>query len=269
MKNCSNPIQLFSLADALIDGLKAELFLTPKPGLVDLRNSGSHSDLSLTTMARSVTLMRVYFKELCASLLAPSGGEDPVHIGQRAERRMFDALATNCHKGGIFLCGLLLIAASRCDMRCPEVMQEQVGQAAAEIFADRRRLQGSHGDRVRKSHPQSGIVTEALEGLPGLFERALPRMLERPGDVRGIFMALAELMIYVDDSTTRHRGGDAGIVRLREAGEELKHCLLKEADHVALLCRQDAEFRENNLTMGGVADLLGAALGYAGYLQKI
>ncbi len=269
MKNCSNPIQLFSLADALVEGLKAELFLTPKPGLVDLCNTGSHKDLSLLTMARSITLMRVYFKELCAALLTPSGGQDPVAIGQAAEQRMFAALATNCHKGGIFLCGLVLIGASRCDMRSPEVLRGQVARAAEEIFSDRERLRGSHGDLVRKDHPSSGIVTEALNGLPGLFDCVLPQILQYPSDIRGVFMAMAELMLYVDDSTTRHRCGDAGMDILRAAGKELKQCLLADQDHIHLLTRLDCEFRQQNLTMGGVADLLGVGLGYAAYLQKL
>ncbi len=268
MKNCSNPIQLLSLADALIDGLKAELFLTPKPGLVDLRNNGSHPDLSLATMARSIALMRVYFKELCAALLSPSRRPDPVEIGQRAERRMFDALGTNCHKGGIFLCGLLLIAASRCDMRNPEAMRLEIGRAAEEIFADRDRLKGSHGDRIRRRHPQSGIVAEALAGLPGLFDRVLPCLLKERPDGRGMFMAMAELMLYVDDSTTRHRCGDQGLAILRDSGDRLKRCLLEDGDHIGLLIDLDERFQQANLTMGGVADLLGVGLGYAAYLQS-
>ena len=269
MKNCSNPIQLFSLADALIDGLKAELFLTPKPGLVDLCNNGSHTDLSLVTMARSVALMRLYFNELCATLVSPSRGDDPVVIGQRAEKRMFDALETNCHKGGIFLCGLVLIAASRCDLRHPDAMRLHIGAAAAEIFSDRERLRGSHGDRIRQQYPKSGIVAEALNGLPGLFELVLPSLMERPGDVRGVFMALAELMLYVDDSTTRHRCGDKGIDMLRLAGAELKQCLLTGGDYIGLLARLDRKFIQQHLTMGGVADLLGVGLGYASYLQQL
>jgi len=268
LKNCSNPLQLFSLADALIDGLKAELFLTPKPGLVDLRNNGSHPDLSVTTMARSIALMRVYFNEICAALLSPSSRPDPVVIGQRAERRMFDALGTNCHKGGIFLCGLLLIAASRCDMRNTEVMRREIGRAAAEIFADRERLQGSNGDRIRRQYPKSGIVAEALAGLPALFDRVLPSLTTWCEDGRGIFMAMAELMLYVDDSTSRHRCGDAGMALLRDSGAQLKRCLLEDGDHIALLIELDVRFQQTNLTMGGVADLLGVGLGYAAYLRN-
>ena len=268
MKNCSNPIQLLSLADALIDGLKAELFLTPKPGLVDLCNTGSHRDLTLLTMARSINLMRVYFKELTAGLLSPNGHCNPVNIGQQAEQRMFDQLATNCHKGGIFLCGLMLIAASRCDMKRPDSLQQQMAGAAAEIFTDQGRFKGSHGDLVRKEHPKSGIVSEALNGLPGVFEHVLPHVIARPGDIRGIFRAMAELMLYVDDSTTRHRGGDRGIAMLRAAGADLKMAITSGGDYIDLLIQMDSQFKRENLTMGGVADLLGIGLGYASYLQQ-
>jgi triphosphoribosyl-dephospho-CoA synthetase len=144
-----------------------------------------------------------------------------------------------------------------------------VSRAAEEIFSDRERLHGSHGDLVRKEHPRSGIVTEALDGLPGLFDCVLPHTMRYPDDIRGVFMAMAELMLYVDDSTTRHRCGDIGIDILRAAGKELKQCLLAGNDYIGLLTRLDGEFRQQNLTMGGVADLLGVGLGYAAYLQQL
>ncbi len=266
MKNCSNPLQLLELTDALIDGLKAELFLTPKPGLVDLRNSGSHSDLSLEVMARSISLMRIYLRELAAALVSPSRRPDPVAIGQKAERRMYDTLQTNCHRGGIFLCGLLVMAASRCDMRKPELLQRQIAICAAELFADRERLKGSHGDDVRRNNPRSGIVAESLAGLPGLFELVLPYVDGDLNNTRGIFRALAELMLGVDDSTSRHRCGERGISMLRAGGAELKACLLKGHDPVPLLIEMDTTFKQHNMTMGGVADLLGAGLGYASFL---
>ena len=40
------------VAAALADGVKAELYLTPKPGLVDLHDCGSHDDLSLVVVER-------------------------------------------------------------------------------------------------------------------------------------------------------------------------------------------------------------------------
>ena len=256
------------MAESLIDGLKAELYLTPKPGLVDLRNNGSHPDLSLLLMARSIVLLRQYLRELCAALAAPSGSGDPVLIGQRAERRMLQERGTNCHRGGIFLTGLLLMAAARCDLRNPVALQAAVKMTAGEFFARRPQPPCSHGETVRKQHPQAGIVAEALGGLPGVFDIVLPA-LDQGGlhNGRGFYLALAELMLRVDDSTARHRCGDSGIAYLQQSGLQLRRCLVAGHDPVPLLRQMDAAFRQRNLTMGGVADLLGVGLGYAAYLR--
>src|SRR5512138_1994436 len=46
------------LALALADGLWHELVLTPKPGLVDLEDSGSHPDLTFDLMVQSIGSVR-------------------------------------------------------------------------------------------------------------------------------------------------------------------------------------------------------------------
>ena len=45
------------LADGLARGAALELYLTPKPGLVDLADCGSHPDLSLAVMERSIRIV--------------------------------------------------------------------------------------------------------------------------------------------------------------------------------------------------------------------
>ncbi len=41
-----------------------EAFLAPKPGLVDRRSSGSHSDMDLTLMERSAQCLEPFFLEM-------------------------------------------------------------------------------------------------------------------------------------------------------------------------------------------------------------
>jgi len=65
------------LASALVVGARVELALTPKPGLVDREDNGSHPDLSFDAMARSVDLLPAYFEEL----LTLGTGLKPVGTG--------------------------------------------------------------------------------------------------------------------------------------------------------------------------------------------
>ena len=52
------------LSELAWQSLIAEAELTPKPGLVDGRGSGSHSDLSLELMRRSADAIAPYFTRM-------------------------------------------------------------------------------------------------------------------------------------------------------------------------------------------------------------
>ncbi len=94
-------------AEALTAGARIELELTPKPGLVDRRDNGSHPDLSFELMSRSIELLPQDYDEL---LRCGTDLQACVQAGKRAERRMLEAIGTNAHRGYIFLSGLVLLA---------------------------------------------------------------------------------------------------------------------------------------------------------------
>lgn len=145
------------LADALVRGARAELDLTPKPGLVDRQDSGSHPDLDHARMGRSIDLLPRYYEELITlrtgagfptsqargaglppgstgtpregstgiprtgSVVTPKGASSLpacVDCGRRAEARMIEAIGANAHRGYIFLSGLVLLAV--CDLACED-----------------------------------------------------------------------------------------------------------------------------------------------------
>ena len=61
-----------TMGRALIAGARAELDLTPKPGLVDGHDNGSHPDLTYDLMRRSIDLLPEYFDELVAIACTPA-----------------------------------------------------------------------------------------------------------------------------------------------------------------------------------------------------
>jgi triphosphoribosyl-dephospho-CoA synthase len=82
------------------------------------------------------------------------------------------------------------------------------------------------------------------------------------------FFMLSRLMQTVEDTTALHRCGRAGLAQLQRDGRLLEAMLTEGFDPVPLLTKLNVEYRALNLTMGGVADLLGLALGclsYEGY----
>jgi len=101
------------LASLARQALVAEAQLTPKPGLVDRRGSGSHTDLPLEIKIRSAAAIEPFFLHMAAT--SASAGVDAAlravlaAIGREAESAMFNATGgTNSHKGAIWILGLLI-----------------------------------------------------------------------------------------------------------------------------------------------------------------
>jgi triphosphoribosyl-dephospho-CoA synthase len=268
--NCSPLSQAERLAVSLITGLRAELFLTPKPGLVDLLDNGSHPDLSLAKMTASIDLVADYFADLLALLAAGAATTELVGVGRLAEERMLRVLGTNTHKGAIFLGGLLLVARLRA-AEAAQPLQPAVAAVAREVLT-LSPPSATHGETVRRAFRRGGIVAEARGGLPSLFGVALPAWhkglrIGRDPQKASFFM-LSRLMQTVEDTTALHRCGRAGLVQLQRDGRLLEAMLTEGFDPAPLLTALNAEYRKMNLTMGGVADLLGVAFGclaYEGY----
>src|ERR1700677_3029823 len=95
--------------------LIAEAELTPKPGLVDRRGSGAHSDLSLAIMRCSALTIEPYLFEM-ALISVGNYSSQPLReqlavIGREAEHAMLKATSgSNAHKGAIWILGLLASA---------------------------------------------------------------------------------------------------------------------------------------------------------------
>jgi triphosphoribosyl-dephospho-CoA synthase len=100
--------------------LIAEAELTPKPGLVDRRGSGAHTDLSLALMRRSAFAIEPFIRLMAFQSMneppSPRLRETLAATGRAAERAMLDATnGSNTHKGAIWTLGLLAAAAASRD----------------------------------------------------------------------------------------------------------------------------------------------------------
>jgi holo-ACP synthase CitX len=283
------------LAGALVRGARIELELTPKPGLVDRADNGSHPDLSLDLMSRSIDLLPEYYEELLrraasgpgdtssrgAELAPPppldaKGDASPfsrplsdevlrqcVVAGRRAERRMLEVVGSNAHRGYIFLSGLVLLAfadpAADIAPATPAV-RARIADVARRIARLQRGEGPTHGAGARRRHGVGGILGEALNGLPSIFAHGLPA-LERaearfgPGDAAR-HAAMATLMTVVEDTTALHRCGADGLERLRADGHRILAAIDEGAGYLGLLADLNTQYRRLGLTMGGVADCL-------------
>lgn len=106
------------LADAAEDALFDEVSATPKPGLVDCLDSGSHRDMCRDTFLDSAAAIVPFIRRMAwEGMGCPPDERDRLFsrlrpLGEAAERAMFNAAnGANTHKGIIFSMGLLAAAA--------------------------------------------------------------------------------------------------------------------------------------------------------------
>ena len=262
--NFSRHSELDHLARALARGASMELYLTPKPGLVDRLDNGSHPDLSVSVMEHSIGIVAEYLKEIVISLKSDEPFSCQKALAIKAEQRLYDELGTNTHKGYLFLSGMLLIAHHQAATSA----EEQVRNALSSISSAFFRTSGeknTHGEKARRKFNTGGIVRESIDGFPSLFEEALPafrKALEKHRCVTtASFAMMARLMQTVDDTTTLHRAGPSGLEKVRQDGRVLEALIAGGSEFIPYLEELNREYRRLNITIGGVADMVGIAFG--------
>ena len=106
-------MQAQRLGAAAVRALYVELVLEPKPGLVSLRDAGSHRDMNATTFVRSLFALRHYFPRIAHAGMTGAPFEVLEELGVRAETRMLAVTAASTrHRGAVFCLGLLCAAAA-------------------------------------------------------------------------------------------------------------------------------------------------------------
>jgi triphosphoribosyl-dephospho-CoA synthase len=203
------------LAELAWQSLIAEAELTPKPGLVDGRGPGSHSDLSLDLMRKSADAIAPYFTRMAlesAEVPIDAGLRAVVaRIGREAEAAMLRATSgSNAHKGAIWVLGLLVCAASLSEDSRPEFAAETAGSLAR--LPDRARPRAvSHGDVVLERYGATGARGEAYANFPHVVKIGLPalKVARKSGRTErdSRLAALLAIMSDLDDTCVLFRGG--------------------------------------------------------------
>ena len=251
--------------------LIAEAELTPKPGLVDRRGAGAHTDLSLDIMRCSAIAIEPYFIQMArvsrGAQPSQSLRERLALIGRQAERAMLDATGgSNSHKGAIWALGLLVAALAMNDNDAVTASAVATTAKAIALFEDRAtpRLV-SHGDAVAKRYGVAGARGEALCGFPHVVDvglRALRRK-RRSGTTEQVARldALLSIMSSLDDTCLLYRGGRTALAAAKEGAAAVEAAggtgttLGREQ-----LWQLDRRLLELNASPGGSADLLAATL---------
>jgi triphosphoribosyl-dephospho-CoA synthase len=257
------------LASLARRALIAEVELTPKPGLVDLRGSGSHTDLSLDLMRKSAEVLEPHFKSMADVSMQFSLGrslrEELGRIGRNAEHAMYGRTGgINTHKGAIWLIGLLVAAAAHAGDTPPS--QITTTAATISLIPDRARPNlVTHGVIVENRYGTRGARAEANDGFPHVTEIGLPTLRAARGKGRSerasSLCALLAIMTTLDDTCVLYRSGaegaafvQAGALAVLSAGGP------ETPEGDAALLQLDQDLIDRNISPGGSADLLAATL---------
>lgn len=271
------------IAAIAVQSLLQEVDVTPKPGLVDRRNTGSHRDMDRHTFALSARALEPYFRE-CVRIGQETAGQSPEETfallrqaGRAAEDAMFRATkGVNTHKGAIFILGLLCGSLGRLwqpDAPVAETREilEEAGLLGTICLT--RDLSGitplpeTVGSRLYRELGISGVRGEAAGGFPSVGALALPVyracLAEGRRENDAGVITLLHLIAEVEDTTLYSRGGTQGAAWAKAAAAALLPRPETEA-----VCRLDDAFIQRNLSAGGCADLLAATI-FLHALEKV
>jgi triphosphoribosyl-dephospho-CoA synthase len=258
------------LADIAVWSLIEEANLTPKPALVDARDSGAHCDMDLEMLQRSAISLWPTFTAIAGEAWQATESiylrEKLSELGREGELGMLRATdGVNTHRGAIWTLGLLCAGAA---MLPDGKSAENICARASRIA----RLPGSYSSRV-KSHGQeacqrfgvSGARGEAESGFRHIIEIGLPML--RSSRLKGLaekfarLNALVAIMKDLDDTCLLHRGGLTAL-SLAKAGAKtiLQLGGTSTADGVRALYDLDRVLLDLNASPGGSADLLAGVL---------
>lgn len=267
--------QANAVGGLVCQALLKEVELTPKPGLVDCLNNGSHRDMDRAAFYASVEAIAPWFptfyrigaftRELAPEVLL----ERLRPAGLACEDAMLRATGNvNTHKGSIFSMGILCGAVGRLsrgeDLPGRERLCEEVARICSRLVeAELLRIHEpkTAGERLFQAYGLTGIRGEAASGFQTVRCHGLPafkRILTRGGgEEEALHEALLHLLAVNHDTNLVHRGGIAGLAHVQaQARNLIKAGGVASPRFEASMLGFDSDLTERNLSPGGSADLL-------------
>jgi len=274
MENSVPEYEAELVASLAVKALLCEVYITPKPGLVDRSNNGSHSDMDMLSFAGSAAALHSYFKK---AYLCGNSFEKLRNAGLDAEESMFfETRGVNTHKGAIFTMGIVCDATALameegktdCDTilgKCAQLSSGIVKRDLSGLSLEQCR---TAGQRLFVEHGLSGIRGEMENGLPAVRNHGFP-VLEKllsegkTWDQAGS-NALLAILANITDTNMVSRGG---LERARQASAEAGKLVSEGFVPLEKTEELDRKYRRENLSPGGAADLL-AVCCYLHFLKE-
>ena len=251
------------LAGMAYDSLLGELYTTPKPGLVDMDNCGSHTDMDVPLFEKSAEALLPYFEDAAGLGMESCGMAALRERGIAAEKEMFAATGgVNTHKGLIYSMGLLLAGMGRCLSEGGSCIGHAAALAREDAGAQLKMAFDApvtNGGAVYRSYGAKGATGEAAAGFPDALY-CLERLLHyrERGCGNPAALALCDCMASLEDTNLLHRGGCEGLEYVRTEAARISELPVSEREDA--LRGFDSGMTARRLSPGGSADMLALAL---------
>lgn len=240
-----------------------EVHLTPKPGLVDKKDNGSHEDMDIKTFYKSIKAISLYFDKFI--YIGFKENDIFLHLrkmGQECEEKMFQATnSINTHKGLIFsfaiilgACGFLIKQNQKINVVNLQKTIKFICQNLVQNDLSKNPKQ-SAGQRYYALSKNAGIRSEAQSGYESIFQKALPFYQEYkkiyPQNT-ALKYTLVFIMTFLEDTSIFNRGG---LLAMNYTKNEAKNILNAKNLNQALN-DLNQKFITKHISPGGSADIL-------------
>lgn len=288
-KNISQDNYVRILSNIARFSLECELSTSPKPGLVDRFNNGSHLGMNYNLLLVSIDCIIPFLEMEYRACFDYKNKNDLFKkmkkIGILAEKKMLEITkGVNTHKGAFFSLATIGCAISYCIAKEENISIHNIQQFVKE-FGDWSKFNNminlSNGNHVRINIGDYGIYSELLSGYSSVFLRcnkylnlfkenteiinSLTKLINTYSFDKDLFTYKIEpiclrimctLLSCVNDSNIIYRGGLTSLYEMHDRftyidSMNYSDVLLKE-----ILINEDKKFTTMNLSPGGVANLL-------------
>lgn len=262
------------------NALREEVYTTPKPGLVDLHDTGAHRDMDVYTFEKSARALGPYFSEMAVAGYLEDGPPERVfreirRIGIMAEKAMFRATGgVNTHKGAVFTLGILSAAAGYCFREYGDFETRQILRTAGKMTCSvleeefqsmKMRKPETAGERLYKLYGERGVRGEAQKGFPVISRYGYPMMKNcfTAGEDRNrtYLNVLLYIMTELNDTNILARGTWDDLRWLkRKSAAVMKDGGAFSQEGYRRIVKMNEECISRNISPGGAADMLAAVI---------
>ncbi len=272
-----------TLTSAATQALLYEVSLSPKPGLVDRFGSGSHTDMDFFTFVNSTSTLAPYWRKIVHLAYRRLNDIDQETqelriIGIAMERAMMQATQqVNTQRGAIYILGYLVYVVAQLKSENRTLSSDNIRAGIQRLHKDSLKdpltqssSPTSPGQKVIAHYGKNlggGIRKEMSEGIPCLFEEALP-YLEENITAEELFhnskkaqnvlqKCLLKIISVNQDTNILHRSKPDTLRELQELSKKTFKENVNFNEKLAKIC----DFCQvNHISPGGSADLLAASI---------